>query len=100
MSKQNTVIISDTSIDYTDTERDTLKYTYDEVIKTAKYIKADRGMGGMKLESRHRAAHAALLAANGNRKLSLPEYNHALSTIVNMEINADKGDSLKGMYPG
>ena len=100
MSKQNTVIISDTSIDYTDAERDTLKYTYDEVIKAAKYIKADRGMGAMKLESQHRAAHAVLLAANGNRKLSLPEYNHALSTVVSMEIGANKADPLKRMYGG
>ena len=90
MNNQDTIIYEDTSIDYTDNDRNLKKYTYENVLRAAKAIKVDKNMGPLKLENVHRARHTAIMTANDNRMLSLAEYNYELSKIMQMEISADR----------
>lgn len=88
MSNNELVIRADDAIDYTDDELANHKYTFEDVIKAAKYIKADHGHGRLTLEQQHRDYFKTLSDANQNRKINIAEYNYALGQILRVEKNA------------
>ena len=77
------VIKSDDAIEYSDDERSSYKFTYEDVIKAAKKIKvANNTKLSSDVEQRARAWYKSAMDANGNRMLNLPELNYALSALV------------------
>jgi hypothetical protein len=87
MSNIELVIRTDDAIDYTENELANYKYTFEDVIKAAKYIKADHGHGPLNFEQQHRDHFKILSAANQNRKINISEYNYALGQILRVEKN-------------
>ena len=77
------VIKSDDAIEYSDDERSSYKFTYEDVIKAAKKIKvANNTTLSQTVEQGARAWYRCVMDANGNRKLNLPEFNYALNMLV------------------
>ena len=77
------VIKSDDAIEYSDDERSSYKFTYEDVIKAAKKIKvANNTTLSQTVEQGARAWYRCVMGANGNRKLNLPEFNYALNMLV------------------
>ena len=77
------VIKSDDAIEYSDDERSSYKFTYEDVIKAAKKIKvANNATLSQSVEQRARVWYKSAMDANGNRMLNLPEFNYALNMLV------------------
>ena len=77
------VIKSDDAIEYSDDERSSYKFTYEDVIKAAKKIKvANNTKLSSDVEQRARAWYKSAMYVNNNRMLNLPEFNYALNMLV------------------
>ncbi len=88
------IIFSDRDIEYTETEQFKQVYTFETAIDTAEAIRRDRGFGSLVHKNVYLVRYKKLIENNGNRKITMPEFNHAIKEILQYERLAKPGSTF------